>query len=466
MVDRQPLFSIWAISSELIPSCHFYAHHREVDCPLFGVSNGWFTNLYDRDSENPLDPILSIPQRDLVARYPELYALIGFDQVTFGLKRRLLKRVEQVLGADVDLSRGEEFVRAVASAAASVRPRVLENFRKAAAGIKAENEQMFIDYLNNVRTWDAIDTVLQAGLSIGDLAKASDRLAERVAQYPGGNHFLFFHKLLVKDPRPVTTDYYFNSLHLLGNLAMRPALANVSYTGGPTPTPIAKIYAEYVELLVFHLMARPELRLMWALEAVSRRLCKRLLIGVDATRNAIQGNVELQRFINSEERNAFLGPSPARTLLQLVEETTLAAVGRFFATHYDQSRHTFRFAAALAEYRALERVVVSLETATEDAYAKMKNSLGDKWGELTFIDSQNRSFDRLGHGICEVISFYPALLPALSERTWARIEFLTSLGNTFAKTCLQRADRPEPPPHPDAAAELKKIFDPAQHDQT
>jgi hypothetical protein len=220
---------------------------------------------------------------------------------------------------------------------------------------------------------------------------------------------LFFHRLLVKDPRPVTTDYYFNSLHLLGNLAMRPALANVSYPSGPTPTPIAKIYAEYAELLVFHLTARPELRLMWALEAVSRRLCKRLLISVDVTRSAILGHVELQRFINSEERNAFLGPSPARTLLKLVEETTLAAIGRFFAEHYDQARHAFDLPAALAKHRALERVVVSLETATEEAYFNLKNSLGVQWSELTFIDSQNRSFDRLGHGVCQVISFYPAL---------------------------------------------------------
>jgi len=122
------------ITDEMIGQAHFYAHHREVDCPLFGVSNGWFTNIYDRDGENPLEPILSIPQADLVARYLELYALIGFDQVTFGLKRRLLTRIQKVLSADVDLSRGEEFVQAVMGAAASARPKVLENFRKAASG--------------------------------------------------------------------------------------------------------------------------------------------------------------------------------------------------------------------------------------------------------------------------------------------------------------------------------------------
>jgi hypothetical protein len=59
-----------------------------------------------------------------------------------------------------------------------------------------------------------------------------------------------------------------------------------------------------------------------------------------------------------------------------------------------------------------------------------------------------------------------ALLPALSESTWVRIEFLTSIGNTFAKTCLQLAHRAEPLPHPNPAAELRKIFDPAQYNQT
>jgi hypothetical protein len=242
---------------------------------------------------------------------------------------------------------------------------------------------------------------------------------------------------------------------------MRPALANVSTFGSASQVPITGIYADYVELLAFHLIARPELRLMWALEAVSRRLCKRLLISVDVSRSAILGQVELQRFINSEESNAFLGPSPARTLLQIIEQTTVAAVGRFFARYYDEPRRAFDFHAALAEYRKLECEVTSLEASTEDTYVELKKSLGGQWSELTFIDGQNRSFDRLGHGVCEVISFYPALLHSLSERTWVRIELLATLGNSFAKACLQQVGRPVPAPHPNADAELKAIFDPA-----
>ncbi len=448
------------ITNDMIGQAHFYAHHHEIDCPLFGVSNGWFTNIYDRDAEDPLQAVLSIPQSDLVTRFRELYELIGFDQLTFGVKRRLMKRIEQVLSAEVDLSRGDEFIRAVESAVATARPKVLENFRKAARQVDAEREADFERYIDNARTWDTIDTLLQAGLSIGDMAKVSARLADRVAQYPGSNQFLFIHKLLLVEPRAVSTDYYFNALTLLGNLASRADLQRVSLNGGPEETEISKIYGDFVELLVFHFAARPELRLIWALEALTRRLCKRLLISTTVTRNTIQAQVELQRYFNSEEQNAFLGPSPARTLLQSVETTTMASIGRFFGKYYDGGSRSFRLPEAVAEYKELERTTTALEAATDDAYTAMKKSLGPDWSELTFIDSQNRSFDRLGHAVCEIIGGRPALFSALSERTWDRIHFLANLSNPFAIRCLETAGRQAPALDPLAGEKLKAIFDP------
>jgi hypothetical protein len=84
-----------AITRDMIGQAHFYAHHHEIDCPLFGVSNGWFTNIYDRDAEDPLQAVLSIPQSDLVARFKELYELIGFDQLTFGARPALFPALSE-----------------------------------------------------------------------------------------------------------------------------------------------------------------------------------------------------------------------------------------------------------------------------------------------------------------------------------------------------------------------------------
>lgn len=202
----------------MIGQAHFYAHHREIDCPFFGVSNGWSLNLYDRDADDPTKPILTIPHHELRNRFRELYSLIGATQVTFELKRRLLKRTEQVLGADLDLARTDEFIRLVQGAAARARPKVLENFRRNARVQEATRTHDFEEYLEHSRPYEALDTVLMWSLNMGAMRTVSNILARKVSEHAGSNQYMFFHRLLIAEPRAVTTDYYINALHLMGTL--------------------------------------------------------------------------------------------------------------------------------------------------------------------------------------------------------------------------------------------------------
>ncbi len=448
------------ISDDMIEQAHFYAHHRDIDCPLFGVSNGWWTNLYDRDSDDPRNPLLSIFHLNLPTKFGELYALIGASQVTFWIKRRLLARIEQVLTADVDLARTDEFIREAQAATYRAHPKVLENFRRNARVREETQSKEFRDYLEGSRPYDVLDTVLMWPLNMGSMRVASDILSRKVAQFPGSNHLLFFRKLIVTEPRPVTIDYYINALNLLGTLYYKGELAKVDMRGsGNCDTPIEEIYIEFARLLLSHFSGRTDLRVIWAMEGLLKRMAKRYLLSNQTARRDIAAGVELQRYFQPEEEIAYMGPSPARTLVQVVESVTLAELGVFFNRHCEKGRnHEFDVRAAVTEFQLKRGAFEPLEDATDAAYQDLAKSLGQEWSELTWSDHLNRTWDRLGHAVCEIILSHRKLLALMPEDCRLQMVELARLGNSFARKCTEELGMVVPPDYPDAAARLKAIF--------
>jgi len=455
-----------SITADMIGQAHFYSHHREIDCPYYGVSNGWWINLYDRDAEDPIIPILSIKSTELGSRFDELRMLIDSTQVTFALKRRLLMRIEQVLSADVDLSRSDEFLREAAVAAQRARPKVLENFRKNAKIQQEEHAETLRRYLEDSRPFDVIETILMSSLNWGTLGKIVEVVARKVAEYPGSNQHLFFHKLLVTEPRAVTTHYYLNALLLLGALCQIPDLQNVDYpsANGKRETPIVTLFAEFAELLLFQLSDRPELRVVWAMEALITRMTKRMLLSNDATRAAILNAVNLERYFRPEESIAYLGPSPARTTIQVIEGVTIAGIGTFFQRHYRRpEQREFDITGALAEYESLRTKVEPFELSSDEAYVSLKKNIGQDWSELTGADIANRNWDRLGQGVCDVLLLNKNLLPHLSDIAQQRIGELARLGNSFARKCVISLGLNIPEGNfPDMEAKLKIVFNPSK----
>jgi len=454
-----------AISEVMVEQAHFYAHHREIDCPLYGVSNGWWINIYDRDSEDPADPILSIRNNELIDRFAELQALIGAAQVTFWIKRRLLSRVEQVLCADLDLARGDEFVREVANAANRARPRVLENFRRNARLQEAARSEALEQYLNTTQPYQVVDTFLLSPLNNGTLRSATEVLARKVAEFPGSNQHLFFDRLLIIEPRPVTTDYYFNSLNVLAHLCRLPALEKVDFpvANGKCVTPIRDHFANYAELLLFHLSARPELRVIMAMESLVKRITKRLLLSTGAARDAILGATHFERYLRPEEETAYFGPSAARSTVQAVEAIALAEIGQFFTRYYRKRNREFDLHGALTEFRQRQSAYEPFEAATDQQYSELKTSLGDDWSELTGIDSVNRSWDRFGAGVCDVLYTNRDLLPCLSSKAQERFTILSRLGNTSAFNCAESLGLlASKELYPNHTERLEIIFDPGR----
>jgi hypothetical protein len=129
------------LTDEDVGQAFSYALHPSIDAPYFAISNGWQTQLYDRDGSTT-EPILSFAQGELPDKFEELRRLLHARQITFQLKRRLLARVEQVLSADVDLDRLSEFQRMVADVVQRSRPKVSKIFAKT-LGFKKPRETIF-----------------------------------------------------------------------------------------------------------------------------------------------------------------------------------------------------------------------------------------------------------------------------------------------------------------------------------
>ncbi|QHS58378.1 hypothetical protein [Chitinophaga agri] len=110
------------IDKSEVAQAHFYALHPEINCRYFVVSNGWYTNLYDRDLlDEVCTPLVSIPQREIANRFMELDQYIGATQILPMIKARLLDQIEKVFQSEYLIERHDEFVQHVIERAARAK---------------------------------------------------------------------------------------------------------------------------------------------------------------------------------------------------------------------------------------------------------------------------------------------------------------------------------------------------------
>ncbi len=430
------------ISDEDFGQAFAYAIHPQIDAPLFVVSNGWWTNLYDRDSGSTA-PLISISQNELPARFDELRTIIDASQVTFHLKRQLLARIEKVLAADVTFRRSEDFVAAVERVVAAVRPQVLENFRTAGRREREKHKRQWAVEAEAAPLWRTIDTQLMAAWSVDDVVKLGDTIAERVLSgSPRSGHVhLLFSRLLLEELRPVTTQYYVNAFYVLCAIARRRGEAQIFMpsslrTGGAESITAMELFSRWASMLLHHLRPRPELRMLWAVEAITGRIAKRILVYARDARDHIVKGIESERYALPEEALAWLHPSPARSLLVCVAGAKLVMLAEFLRQVPTRSNREWKAALARQEWLRLLAIEQALEKATPD-YSSLIKELGQDWTELQLLDHVNKDYDPLGVGVCSVLGMFPDLLRQLHAECYQQIALLAGLRQPFSADCCK-----------------------------
>lgn len=452
------------ITAEDIGQAFAYALHPQIDAPYFAVSNGWWFCLYDRDSGRQ-DPILKISQAELPKRFDELRQILGAEQITFHLKRRLIGRIEQVLSADITLERSEEFLREVERVANKVRPKVLDNFR--AARKKTVPERILWERLLAAeRPYQLVETALACAVSIKDMTDASETLADRLLAVPNsGDMYVTLSKLLIETPRAMLIHEHFNTLHALAVLAQRQGDTAVPFPdstlpGSKSPLPLKEIFAKWAHILLTHFHPRPPLRFLWATEAIMGRIAKRAAVYDAGKRRGIIQSVDFKKFQLPEEMVAAITLCPAGDLIASVAVVQMSGLATVISETFDKKRREFLPAKARQEYERLCQAEQRL-IATSPDYSQLLRELGSGWGELLQIDSVNVTYDKLGAGVCDVLRMFPDLTASLPIECHDPLRTLAGLGVPYAADCCRLIKKEPLGIGPaEAEAERTRIFDP------
>lgn len=416
------------ILDEDICQAYFYALHQSVNCRYFVVCNGWLFNLYDRDTlDRQLSPLLTIKSVDLLAHFLEIDAIIGATQVQSHVKLRLIEEIERVLAAEVTLERLEEFVEAVKGASRRAWPKALENFRMNYRRKGSDREQSFAQILHQERADRIVDTFFQTVTTNGDIGKVSEALVEKVLTTRGADHYLLFDRLLLNSLRPVTHNFYINSVHFLLRLVDR-GIETVDYSEKGENVPVRELLYRYLWWVFTRFEDRLDIRILTLFESVYSRTFKRLLIMSPMQRGSIEQAVAFERFVLPEEKISAGALCPAQILIGFVQGATIRACGEMLTQYYDEEKRHFK--GALAE-QALRNVIATSAgflQSTETDYVRIRSELGTSWSETQFLDSLFAGWDRVIAATVEMLIPREETVRRLPSKIKKQISYVLSIG--------------------------------------
>ena len=411
-----------SIAKEDVIQTFFYSQHPEVNCRYFVVSNGWYTNLYDRDGmDENYTPLLSIKHTEMFERFLELDSYIGATQILPKIKERILDQVEKVFAAEIRAERLDEFTKAVQEKANLARPKV----QRAATESFSRQQTDPYKYLETEDLSLCVHTVFQSMRSRADVSNVSNKIISRLEANKKNFEFkeyFFFARLMLEEPRPVSFWYYPMVLAFLFQADERGI--KPIYYGMRT---IRELLEEWLDLCLFHFSNRKPLRYLWAIEKLYAKIIKQSIVLFPMFREKIGQALNNELFYIPEEMLAPLGPSSASVVVKTVEDSTTVFLGRFLQKYYDHSTLRFKENLALQEYNALVATSKMIDETFGANYEELKKELGDDWSDIQWYESL--TLDRMGSAVMDVLLCNEHRLDILTQAQRDRIKLMAELGH-------------------------------------
>jgi len=414
-----------AIAKNDIGQTHFYSLHPEINCQYFIVSNGWFTNLYERDSLDDLStPILSIKNTEIATRFLELDSYVGSTQLLPLLKEKLLDQIDKIFASEIRVERLDEFISAVRDKAGKQRHKVEQAARDNYTKNATDADRYKILDTEDIST--VVYSVFQSLRTRFEIEGVARRLTERLIKNRKENAFKeysFFNNLMLTKAFPVNFWYYPSVLHFLF-YANKHGISSVHF-GFRT---IKDLLKEWLDLCLFHLCDKKGLRYMWACERVYAKIIKQSIIMMPTLRESVEKMLDKELFYLPEEKLAPLGPNQASVVINAVETSISFFRSKFIRNYYNADGYVFKENLADIEYHSLLQTSKEFDEKFGNKYELSKKELGNNWSDLQFYEYINH--DRMGSAICDILLWNEDQLDILTEGQKQRIKLMAELDCT------------------------------------
>lgn len=183
-----------------------------------------------------------------------------------------------------------------------------------------------------------------------------------------------------------------------------------------SPREVKGLFGWWLNKIMFHFEDCADLKALWIVECIAKRLSKRLILSFPYARDAFEKKVDLAKFYFPETILAANCICPANFLIEAVEKSSFSIMSDFLTKCYESNKIKFKLEYAKQYIRDLEKLEFEIKNITPN-YEDLKNELGNEWGELMSYDDLNTDeYDPLIQGALSVLSHYPNLIQQLTAK--------------------------------------------------
>ena len=148
---------------------------------------------------------------------------------------------------------------------------------------------------------------------------------------------------------------------------------------------------------------------------------------------------DFREYVLPEEELAWLSPSPASDIIQVVDDTVLRGLSQVISSFFDPGKRFFKEELCWEHYQSLKASVDALQHEHGERFTRMIKELGGKWQDILGYEYHNHNWDVLSSNICSLLCSNKEILMKIPEAVVIRIIEIASIGNSsWADKCCDQ----------------------------